>query len=247
MDATTEAQFVDYARSSYPEEAGAFVVARGLRFKLHCCRNVSPEPTKSIMTTPEDWDKAESIGELVGFVHSHPHGSGAPSTHDIEACRASGLAWFICGFPQGIDGPPEWSRVAGAISDLPYSARRFVHGVTDCGSMIRDYYWRELGIDLPDFYRSDSWWDRGLDHYVDNFATAGFEVVAKHPGTDVLRLARLHDVLLMNTGSPRVNHAAIWRERNRILHHPHGRLSLEQMIDTYHIDRTVYLLRFPHA
>ncbi|MGE0408972.1 MAG: Mov34/MPN/PAD-1 family protein [Amphiplicatus sp.] len=247
MDATTEALFVDYARRSYPEEAGAFLVARGLRFKLHLCRNASPKPTESIVTTPEDWEAAESIGEIVGFVHSHPHGSAAPSKHDIEACRASGEAWFICGFPAGIDGPPEWSRVAGAISELPYIGRRFVHGVTDCGSMVRDYYWRELGRDIPDFYRADRWWDRGEDLYVEHFAEAGFEVVAKYPGVDVLRLARLHDVLLMNVGSARVNHAAIWRGANKILHHPYGRLSLETMLDTYHIDRTVYLLRFPDA
>ena len=96
--------------------------------------------------------------------------------------------------------------------------RSFHHGVLDCYSLARDYYRREVGIEIPDMAREASWWLKGQNLYVENFAAFGFvEIEPKD--------LRRHDALLMQVGSPVINHAAVYIGDNMILQHCAGRLS----------------------
>lgn len=108
---------------------------------------------------------------------------------------------------------------------MDYVGRQFNLGQTDCYTLVRDYYQKEFGIDLPNVARPNDFWDHGLDLYSKHYAKAGFTLL------DVLPHEwKRGDVVLMAIMSSIPNHAAIIVEPGKILHHLYGRLS---MIEPY--------------
>lgn len=105
-----------------------------------------------------------------------------------------------------------------------YTGRKFVHGVTDCYSLIRDFYKNEYGIELNDYNRENFWWDHGKNLYMDNFRNEGFYLLGDSDETQV------GDVFLIALGSEVPCHGAIYIGENKILQHVQDHLS---SIDRY--------------
>src|SRR5699024_4319957 len=95
-----------------------------------------------------------------------------PSAADMRGQINTGVAWGIV----ATDG----ERCAGlawwgdGVERAPLIGRGFVHGVTDCYALVRDYYAIELGIALPDYPRDWEWWHKGGNLYLEGVASAGF-------------------------------------------------------------------------
>lgn len=100
-----------------------------------------------------------------------------------------------------------------------YLGRPFVFGVTDCYTLVRDFYKNEFGIELTNYARYDGWWNDGLNLYVDNIRKEGFFLLQQ--GEEL----RYGDVILMCLSSPVPSHAAIYVGNNKVLHHVQNRLS----------------------
>jgi proteasome lid subunit RPN8/RPN11 len=214
-------QAAEHARTCYPAEACGLLVRVKRTVKYWPCRNQAPllAAKDSFVMHPEDWVAAEEVGDIVAVVHSHPDDDAHPSSADKRACHRCGLPWFILATPG-----TEWRVVQPA--PLPLVGREFVHGQVDCYTLVQDYYDAVLGIDLPDFTRTDEWWAHGQDLYRDGFSQAGFvDCGAIQP--------RRHDVLLMQVAARVDNHAAVFvgpdpdmpGTADRVLHHLYGRLS----------------------
>lgn len=228
-------QFVDYARAAYPTEAcGLIYLVRG-KPRLHPCVNLASNPEAEFEIGPEQFAEADGLGDVIGVIHSHPDGTGQPSAFDLASHAASGLAWWIVGLAAA-DADPDIQFLPPA-NEQPLVGRAFVHGVTDCYSIVRDYYRAELGISLPDYRRENDWWHKGQNLYEDNFANAGF--VALPPD----HAPRPGDIILMNIGANVANHAAVYLGDNVILHHLQGRLSCREVYTGFYRDRTRRVLR----
>ena len=202
-----------HAAAEYPRECcGLVVVERGKPVYVPC-RNEAETPKAHFLLAPADYAAAEDRGEIVRVVHSHPDIAPLPSDGDRVACERGGVPWLIVNWPTGAvhEFAPEGYRA-------PLVGRSFAHGLLDCYSLIRDYYAQVLSIELPDFARREEWWLKGDNLYVEGFPRAGFvEIDAAAPVE--------HDVLLMQVGSPVINHAAVYVGNNQILQHCAGRLS----------------------
>lgn len=198
------------------------------------CQNTA-EGSDSFRIAPGDWAMAEDAGEIVAVVHSHPDASAHPSDADRVMCNKTGLPWLIVSMPGGVilQTQPQ--------SDLPLVGRQFHHGVVDCYTLVRDYYAQRLGIDLPDFERTDDWWDKGGNLYRDNFSVAGFVQVGTGDDTE----PQQHDVLLMMVKANVENHAAVYADPHMglILHHLHGRASGHDVWGGYWKRHTTAILR----
>lgn len=121
--------------------------------------------------------------------------------------------------------------------------------------MVRDYYSRELDTELPDFERSDAWWEHENHEplYENNFTKAGF--IKVQDKNDLQK----HDVILCRVGcTHHVNHALIWLGDDGalksettpdcvgnalILHHPYGRQSVREIYGKGWADRTAMVVR----
>lgn len=200
------------AEAARQRECCGLVVLVGGKQCYIPCRNRAPSGQEFIIEET-DWADAEDRGDIQCVVHSHVGVPPAPSQADLIGIESTRLPWLIVNMPTGSHTITKPSGY-----EAPLIGRQFVHGVTDCYSLIRDYYRQELGIALKDYARDHEWWRKGHNLYHELFDDAGFTPVR-------LEDLREHDVLLMRLASRVDNHGGIYLGNNRILHHPMTRLS----------------------
>jgi cell wall-associated NlpC family hydrolase len=165
-------------------------------------------------------------------VHSHPSTSAKPTPTDLVGCESSGLPWLIYSLKT-----KEWCYFAPTGYRAPLIGRVFKHGVFDCYSAARDWYKEKLSLNLPDFEREDKWWEKGQNLFIDNFASAGF-----HPVED--GKPEYGDIILMNIGSPVVNHCAVYIGKDQIFHQTINRLSSREVYGGMWKKNTRLVLRY---
>jgi proteasome lid subunit RPN8/RPN11 len=220
-----------HALCEFPRESCGVVIEVAGRAKYWPCDNLS-NATSCFMLSPHDYAAASDIGEVVAVVHSHPQMPSTPSAIDVQACEASGLPWHIVSVPEG-----RWSYLEprGCTEDL--IGRQWVHAVSDCYTLVRDWYRISASIYLGDYSRQELWWEKGDDLYLQHFADEGFIEIK-------LEQLRPGDAILMRSGSKVTNHAAIYLGDNVILHHVQNRLSGREMFDESWRRRTTHCLRY---
>lgn len=226
-----------HAAEESPRECCGFIVAVNKRKReVIRAKNVATDPKLFWRIAPEEQDAAEQRGAIVAVYHSHPFGRAEPSPADLACCEAADLPFLIYAHPLG-----EWKLIKPSGYKAPLIGREFVHGVTDCYSLVRDW-WAERGVELPDFAREDQWWAKpdGPDLYMENIRKPeyGFTLVSQD-----WRDARAGDLLLMRLMSRKVNHAAILLDGMAILHHVPGRLSGREMFSQFWQQCVAYVAR----
>jgi proteasome lid subunit RPN8/RPN11 len=228
---SVKADIIEHGKKDSPREACGLVIIQKGRQVYVPCRNKA-NGSDNFILDPEDYAEADRRGEIVAVIHTHPNMSAKPSQADLVACEQSGLPWFILGLPS-----EKWEYIEPKGYVAPLVGRQWSHGVLDCYAIIHDYYHQELGIKIPDFERSDEWWKRGENLYVDNFEKAGFKE------TTLQQLSK-NDVILMRINSPVPNHGAIYLGDDLILHHVHGRLSTREVFGGYWLKNAAVYLRY---
>lgn len=198
----------DHAVNDYPNEACGFVLSEGYLPQV----NISDTPDRTFKISARATKWAQKNG-LLAVVHSHANGGHYPSENDMRGQRSTAVPWFICNVD---DGVPTDFFGWGEPSNLNLVGRSFRHGVTDCYSIIRDWFFQNRKITLPDYPRGWDWWKEGGDLYSRFFADAGFAEV--EPG-DV----RQGDVFLATIGSRVINHAGVYVGNGLILHQLSGK------------------------
>jgi len=236
-----------HAIAEYPRECCGLIVAAGRREQYRPMENLDAGLGNFRMSA-EAWAQAEDAGRVLAVVHSHPDDTEQPSEADLAACEATGVPWVIVSVRDGTVAEVNQFAPSGWRAAL--LGRQFFHGVLDCYTLIRDWYAREAGIDLPDFEREDDWWNKGQDLYVQNFQKAGFERI-----DDAAQL-QPGDVILMSVRSPVANHAGIYLGTrklaespdlhpvpNAMLHHLYGRLSERVVYGGWYMEITRLIVR----
>ena len=240
-----KADILNHAESEYPRECCGLIVDDSY---VPCVNQSTIDSQFAI--SPYDYVAASERGEVMAVVHSHPDGSSAASEVDKAQMELHGLPWVIVGYPQGdfaVHQPTGYT--------CPLLGREYYHGLQDCYSLCRDYYYRECGVRLGDYPRADLWWELkdSPSLYLDNFKSEGF--VEIDPAITPLQK---HDAILCRVGrTEHVNHAVIYLGDGQltsekasdvvggsiILHHPYGRLSVREVWGEMWAKRAVVYLR----
>ncbi|STZ06365.1 C40 family peptidase [Moraxella ovis] len=241
---------IAHALDCYPAECCGVIVNN----KYIACTNTA-HGNEQFILCPKDFARAESLGEIQAIVHSHPDSGVLPSDLDKLQIELHGVPWVIVAVSKQDYGDEPAFGVYEPCGYRPLLlGRNYIHGVQDCYAIVRDFYARELDIELPDFDRTDAWWEdpNHAPLYEQNFEKAGFVEVNK----DNLQYG---DVLLCRVGrTHHVNHAVIWLGDNDalksevtppcvgntlILHHPYGRQSVREIYGKGWADRVVLVVR----
>jgi proteasome lid subunit RPN8/RPN11 len=230
-----------HALEAYPLECCGLVINTGSVLVYKRCRNLAESPKGQFVMCAEDRADAEDMGEIVRLVHSHPQVSARPSEADLVQCEASGLEWTIVHVSRSPDdgtvstGEMYSFKPSGYVA--PLRGRSFHYGVLDCYTLIKDYYKRELGIELPHYEYEHLWWEKGQDLYMERFRSAGFEPIVGQ--------MRQNDVIIMQVRAKKANHAGIYMGDGLILHHLMDRLSTLDVYDGYWQRATRVVVRRP--
>ena len=206
-----------HAKEQDPRESvGVLIVIKG-KEQYYPCNNLSTYSQQCFILDPEDYVKADALGEITAIVHSHPVTPPSPSQADKVSCEQSGLKWHI------VNPKTEtWGYCEPTGYKPPLIGRQWVWGVTDCWSLVRDYYKEQHNIQLLDYQRPTTPQD-----FLDNPL---FEQYAERTGFRQLNKdekLQKGDVLLMSILHPTLNHVAIFLGDD-ILHHLADRLSTRE-------------------
>ncbi|MFA9487148.1 MULTISPECIES: C40 family peptidase [unclassified Moraxella] len=256
---TLKDQIHAHAKDDYPNECCGLIVQSVADGTVDYVRlpNVAKDPLNHFEIDPQDYADFEYSFGILAIVHSHPNGTAEPSEIDRIQMTMHGKDWVICGC--GFDlVTGEWyseiKRHKPTKEITPLLGREYVHGYQDCYSLVRDYYKRELSIELPDFARTDDWWENPNHEplYENNFTKAGFDVI-----DDPAQLQK-HDVILCRVGrTHHINHALVFIGNGKlqsestpdcvgdclVLHHPHSALSKREIYGESWQKRTAMVVR----
>lgn len=234
LDESVKLAITNHAKEQFPRESCGLVIIFKGRQQYRKCNNLGVG-TDNFILDPLDYEKADTEGEIVAVIHSHPNVSVKPSQADLVACEASGLPWFIIGLPS-----EQWSYIEPTGYIAPLVGRTWSHGVLDCYAIIRDWYKQERNIELPDFHRSDEWWKRGENLYMENFEKAGFKEISQEE-------LSYGDCILMTIGSSVPNHGALYLGDGVILHHVQNRLSTREIFGGYYLKNAIGYYRYENS
>jgi proteasome lid subunit RPN8/RPN11 len=216
-----------HALSQYPKEACGFVAGAKGQEQYVPLQNIAADPA-NFFKLPDDALIAHA--PVAGVIHSHCHPAHgpAPTAADMESQITAALPFGIVYTDGKAAGAPMWW--GDFLLDMPlfnakgdHIPRQFLHGVNDCFSLIRTWYWQIKKIKLPEFPRDDDWWKNGGNLYELGYSEAGFAPYAKGPS--IPHGVETGDVVLMTWGKFKVPfHAGVVMDRGLVLHHPgpHG-------------------------
>ena len=142
-----KAAILSHAEECFPAECCGVIVSG----EYIPCRNVAEKGQFQIHH--EDLANAEDQGEIQAYVHSHPNATTRASDLDLLQIELHEKPWVICAWPE-----VDFQVYKPCGYKAPLIGRDYHHGYQDCYSIIRDFYNRELGIQLIDFERKDDWW-----------------------------------------------------------------------------------------
>ena len=239
-----------HAAAEYPKESCGLLLAIGRKQQYFPCRNIASEPNEEFRLDPEDYAAAEDLGVVIGTVHSHPDATSRPSPRDLAMCEATALPWHILSWPEGD------LRSFTPTGSTPLLKRPFVHGAWDCFAVVRDFYERAMHIELPNYQRTDGWWESAENPslYEQHYEAAGFVRVDS---------PQRGDMIVMQVGrTAHPNHAGIYLGTDPalpgedaatfgpgpfLLHHLYGRPSEIIVYGGPWHDRTRLILRHKDA
>ena len=208
---------LNHAKIEDPKECvGLLLNIRG-KEKYFPCRNLSMTAHQCFIIDPEDYVRADNIGEIKAIVHSHPVTPPFPSEADKLGCEQSKLPWHIVN-PK----TEQWGYYEPCGYKPPLKGRPWVWGVTDCWSLVRDFYKEEKNIELLDY-------ERPVTPQEFNDAPL-FERYAERTGfkeLDPNETLKNGDILLMSIMYNTLNHVAIFLDGD-VLHHLTDRLSCKE-------------------
>ena len=222
-----------HAKDQDPKESCGLLIDVKGKEKYYPCKNLSSYSQQCFIIDPEDYAKAEDSGKVLAVIHSHPVTPPVASQADMIRCEESGLIWHIVN-PK----TEQWGFYKPSGYKPPLIGRHWVWGITDCWSLVRDWYKEKLGITLRD-------WDRPTtpEEFIEN---PMFEKCAWRTGFRQLRPEEKlenGDLIFMSIMATGLNHVAIFLDGD-VLHHLADRISCKEPYNQWLLKCTGMRLRY---
>lgn len=215
------------------EEVCGFVYIFNNKCEILRCENIAENKVISFKIDSKELIKAKNKGwDVIGYYHSHPKGAAIFSDIDKMYSEELQLACYL--YAVQTDSYNIY-QPNGAISS--YEGRIYIHDIQDCYGLVRDYYKKELNLNLFNYERTFGWWHEGKSLFTDNFIKEGFVQI-----TDSQKMQK-HDAFLMNVGTNVPSHVAVYLGENFILHHCISRISCKELYNPYWRKHTTHILR----
>jgi len=235
----------DHATEESPYECCGILYQDKDSLKLGAlrCKNIAENKHMMFSIDPKDYLKASRLGEIISFYHSHINSSNF-SDYDKIQSEHHEVKFIMYSLKDR-----KFNEYEPKNCESFYVGRDFCLGKNDCYTIIRDYYEKELNVDLS-FYEDERVKERNFEYitsnpnwYVDLISVSPFEVVLEGEVTDISILKK-HDVILMKClGKRHSSHAGVYVGNNLILHHQVSCYSRIEEYNTEFKKRSTHVLR----
>tara|TARA_R100001460_G_scaffold19851_4_gene41140 strand:+ start:2324 stop:3025 length:702 start_codon:yes stop_codon:yes gene_type:complete len=203
-----------HAKDQDPKESCGLLLNIKGKERYFPCKNLSMTAFQCFIIDPEDYIRADNTGDIIAVVHSHPVTPPVASQSDKVACEQSGLVWHIVN-PK----TESWGYLKPTGYKAPILGREWAWGITDCYTLVRDWYKEKLNINLIDWHRPTTLEDFNKNPMFEKCAEeTGFREL--NPDEKLIN----GDLLFMSIFSNNLNHVAIFVDGD-VLHHLTDRLS----------------------
>lgn len=192
----------------YPNEMCGFLTEDSF---IHC-KNYAEEPEKAFKISAVDYAKYFTKATAVVHTHVPPKrirtviDPRTPGIEDLEGQKATGLPWLIF----SCDGKalcPDFIKLPREYNNN-YLDRPFMWFITDCYTLVQDYYFFELSIKLPDHKAKGPYTDiRMLNNLFDDWIEI-YNFRKKLEEEEV----KNGDLLLLDNGGFKRNHLGIYHD-----------------------------------
>lgn len=228
MDKLVKDKLAEFVRECgikrYPNEACGLVYSDD-KGKPHFveCKNASISPQHHFLIDPNEYLQVCELGEVVACWHTHCETEPVASSADKQGCKNTQVPWLIGAIFKDGDKFNFKGLTLVEVDDgfeMPLLGRPYSFGVFDCFSLMRDYYKRELDIELPELPRCERVWTSEPD-YMAKMAEKRFDLVRMPEGAT----PQIGDLFFIQTGLEGADHIGIYLGDDRILHQMRDRLS----------------------
>lgn len=171
------------------------------------CRNAALNKKNNFQINEKDYLKASLRGQITACYHTHIGEIKEFSMRD----RITSVSLKI---PMILYHVPSDTFYSIKNDNLSYLSHPFEYEKNDCYTLVRDYYQKELNINLPKIINYNDFFAHFEDNIKETYEKYGFKKVG-------MEEIRKHDILLFNfyrTITP--PHFAIYLGNGYILHHP---------------------------
>lgn len=223
---TLEEKIIYHAKRSEPQESCGFVVSKGGELHYCPCENIAVDPINHFEISPDDWIRAESVGNIMAVVHSHPDSNNEQGLHYLS------IADRECQLRTRVDF---WLTAGEKVYKFrnipPLLGRDFINNQQDCRNIILDCYML-AGIELSDQSTYEFEWFEHSNLYEEGLIRCGFEKISfdEEP--------QFGDVILIQVGANVGNHAGVYLGNQMMIHHSEGRLSARVPYDGFWLKST---------
>ena len=219
---TWKESFTKYAKEKAPEEAcGLLAIIKG-RETFWPCKNLAEGKFEFFILDPDDWAECENTGEVIGVIHSHPVGAATPSDTDRAACEHLGYPYFIYSIEHD-----HWESFEPTGWKAPsLIGRKFIWGKYDCWSIISDWFLETKKIKLIDWKRPKT-----LKDFLKNPEFEKALPLGGFKKQESIKNLKIGDVLLFQSITGNLDHAAVFIGDNMILNHNIKALSCREPFD----------------
>lgn len=193
------------------------------------CRNISSNPKQHFVISPLDYLKAAQKGQISYVYHSH---NANPEFSEFDKLNL---------YNQKLRGIMYCKEKDSFRVFLPesynnkYVGKSFEIGVSDCFSLVTDYYKNELNIKLPKIERGEGWYLKNPS-LIKNNVPATFRKIS-------LSEAKKDNILIFDMlKNENPCHLGIYLSNDMLLHHPRHRLSTIELLNESLKNKIIYAL-----
>lgn len=215
----------EHAIQDFPNECVGFVV----NGDIFPCKNQSENPIKHFSISPLDYLQASYFGNIEMVYHSHNKNPEFSEFDKVNLYNQKLRGIVYCREKDcfNIFLPESYNN--------KYVGRNFEIGISDCLSLVSDYYKDELNIILPQIERKEGWYKNNpnivIENTPKNFKQIEFKDAQKN---DLL----VFDMLKNNLPC----HFGIYLGNDVILHQPRNQQSIIELITNQMKKRISYAL-----
>jgi len=159
-----------HAKLERPRECCGFIIDE---VKVYKAKNIAHDNENKFKISPEDYVAASSLGEITAIYHSHPNTEAKFSEYDKFNSINHKITYILYTLKDN-----SFTQFDPSLSDFnDYIGRSFKIGLSDCYTLMRDFYKNELNINLNNYKRDENWKSYLTELFDKKFINEGFQEV----------------------------------------------------------------------